>query len=332
MANPAGTETSNVRKRQSAAAMAADLGFRLLLVTFVMAAGLTIGFFPRATDAPLTAGEQAELERYYAAAYEDARSAPDAEQDSAYVRIAESAAAANQVEEAIRIFVQAFGLRDKRVLDVGAGRGYLQDLVDDYTGLDISPTARRFFHKRFVQGSATHMPLQDDAFDAAWSIWVLEHVPNPEAALSEMRRVVRDGGVLLLAPAWDCTRWAADGYPVRPYSDFDWAGKITKASVPFATAARNLAKIPLRLVRYAHWKATGRPTTLRYTRLEPNYEDYWMPDSDAINSLDRYETALWFQSRGDECLNCEGLLGGWMQENEVLIIRVRKPGTPLAPP
>ena len=33
---------------------------------------------------------------------------------------------------------------------------------------------------------------------------------------------------------------------------------------------------------------------------------YWEPDSDAVNSIDSYEGALWFSSRGDECLNCGG--------------------------
>ena len=97
---------------------------------------------------------------------------------------------------------------DKKVLDIGAGRGYLQDVVIDYTGLDISPTAKRFFHKRFVHGSATLMPLNTNEFDGVWTIWVMEHVPNPQAALLEMRRVTKDGGYIFLAPQWDCTPWA----------------------------------------------------------------------------------------------------------------------------
>jgi hypothetical protein len=33
------------------------------------------------------------------------------------------------------------------------------------------------------------------------------------------------------------------------------------------------------------------PTALRYRRLDPNYEQYWMPDSDAVNSIDSHEGA-----------------------------------------
>ena len=64
----------------------------------------------------------------------------------------------------------------------------------------------------------------------------------------------------------------------------------------------------------------GRPTTLRYHRRTPNFETYWEPDSDAVNSLDNYEMALWFGSRGDEVLST-----GTRNETEgQLIVRVRK--------
>lgn len=63
------------------------------------------------------------------------------------------------------------------------------------------------------------MPFPDNSFDAAWSIWVLEHVPNPESALAKMRRVVKPGGLIYLMRAWLCTNWAAQGYSVRPFME-----------------------------------------------------------------------------------------------------------------
>src|SRR3546814_11978920 len=51
--------------------------------------------------------------------------------------------------------------------------------------------------------------------------------------------------------------------------------------------------------------ARNGPTRLRYRRLTPNYEKYWMSDSDAVNAIDSHEAMLWFLSRGDECLNCD---------------------------
>jgi len=155
-----------------------------------MAVVLSILCFPYSSDAPLTAQEQADLWKFYAAAYQQPI---DTSNDSEYTKIAKEAADKSDVTGALADFVGAFGLANKKVLDIGAGRGYLQDVVEDYTALDISPSVKRFFHKPFVLASATLMPFAADQFDAAWSVWVLEHVPNPEAALIEMRRVVKDG-------------------------------------------------------------------------------------------------------------------------------------------
>ncbi|MBI3472336.1 MAG: hypothetical protein HY013_13355 [Candidatus Solibacter usitatus] len=71
------------------------------------------------------------------------------------MNVARKAAVQQGVQEMIAGFVQRFGLREKKVLEVGAGSGLLQDTVSDHTALDISPTARRFFHKPFVAASAT---------------------------------------------------------------------------------------------------------------------------------------------------------------------------------
>jgi hypothetical protein len=82
--------------------------------------------------------------------------------------------------------------------------------------------------------------------------------------------------------------------------------------------------VPIRLLRYSAWTILRQPTRFHYRRLTPNYDQYWMPDSDAVNSLDHYEAALWFISRGDECLNCETAMHGWMDDNAPLIIRINK--------
>jgi SAM-dependent methyltransferase len=310
------------RKAPSLFAAFADILGRIVGVAFAMAAILSLLFFPWSTDGPLTQAERADLQKFYSTAYD--KPVPEEKEDTRYVKIAEEEANRLDVTGIVSNFAHTFGLEDKKVLDIGSGRGYLQDVVADYTGLDISPSVRRFYHKPLVVASATLMPLATNQFDAAWSIWVFEHVPNPEAGLEEMRRVTKDGGLLYLAPAWDCTPWAADGYTARPYSDFGIAGKLYKASIPLHIYFRGLAKPAVRMVRYLAWSLSGEPTRLHYTHLKPNYDYYWVADSDAVNSLDRYETALWFISRGDQCLNCEGNLHGLMKPNEPLIVRVNK--------
>ena len=223
-------------------------------------------------------------------------------------------------------FVQRHQLAQRRCLEVGCGRGYFQDLVADYTGLDLSANVREHLHKPFVQGSATALPFAADSFDAVWTINALEHVPAPEVALAEIRRVLKPNGLLLLSPAWQCRPWAAQGYPVRPYRDFDWRGKLVKASIPLrnSLAFRSLHVLPRRLQRLAWWRAKRRPTRLTYVELAPNYDHSWMTDGDAVNSLDPFEAILWFVSRGDECLSHVDLRRQFLVRTNGLVFRIRE--------
>jgi Methylase involved in ubiquinone/menaquinone biosynthesis len=284
--------------------------------------------FPYDVDTPLSAADLEKSRKYYAEAY--SKGTPSEEQsasdyESRYIKIATAAAESQHIEQQVSEFAAKYGLGNKPVLDIGSGRGYLQDVVENYTGLDISSSVSRFYHKKFVLGSATAMPFPDNSFGGGWSIWVLEHVPNPEQALVEIRRVMSNDAVLFLYPAWNSNAWAAEGYSVRPYSDFDLKGKLVKASVPIraSVAYRGFARVPNRIVRDV--ASLFGPTRLHYRRLQPSYKEYWEPDSDAVNDIDRNEVMLWFRSRGDECLNCEGRSGSpFMQGLVPLVIRVHK--------
>jgi len=99
-----------------------------------------------------------------------------------------------------------------RVLDVGCGTGALLfELASDpnratISGIDASDiyatSARgRTQDPRIAihHGDACAMPFSDAAFDAALSQLVLQFVPDTGAALAEMRRVVRPGGVVAAA-------------------------------------------------------------------------------------------------------------------------------------
>ena len=287
-----------------------------------ISAVLTLCYFPTQVDELNQASRDEAAEAFYATAYEMTEEGGASE----YVEYARFTADHVDINGQVEKFVEQYGLRGKRVLEVGAGSGSLQDLVEDYTGLDIAASAARYFHKPFVQGSATDLPFQDNEFDAVWTVWVLEHVPTPERALNEMRRAVTNGGLIYLAPAWNCSSAAAEGHRVRPYRDLDWQGKIIKASLPWTQSApyQNMYIIPTRFIRSLWFSALNSATALRYRPLNPNFETYWVADSDAVNSIDCYEAFLWFSSRGDACLNCDGLLQQSLAEYGPLIIRVNK--------
>ena len=212
-----------------------------------------------------------------------------------------AAGAADRAEwTALDEFCRRYGLGSKRVLEIGSGRGAFQGIVSRWVGLDLARTAGNFVQKPFVSASATALPFCAASFDAALSITVLEHVPDPERALDEIARVLKPGGVAYLAPAWHCRPWAAKGLHVRPWSDLAWTERLEKATIPlreslFLRAAREL---PSRVAREMALARRRTGLSFRYRRLRPNYERFWCADSDACNSMDPHEMLMWFLSRG----------------------------------
>jgi ubiquinone/menaquinone biosynthesis C-methylase UbiE len=99
-----------------------------------------------------------------------------------------------------------------RLLDVGCGPGSitigLAGVVapGEVVGLDIAPVqveaARALAaeegaaNARFEVGSVYALPFPDASFEAAFAHTVLEHLADPVAALREVRRVLKPGGVI----------------------------------------------------------------------------------------------------------------------------------------
>jgi SAM-dependent methyltransferase len=98
-----------------------------------------------------------------------------------------------------------------RVLDVGSGTGALAAAATAVesarvTGIEPSPAYVRYAQEhanaRFEVGDALALPFPDDAFDRTLSMLVLNFVPDAAAALQQMIRVTRPGGVVAAA-VWD---------------------------------------------------------------------------------------------------------------------------------
>lgn len=113
-------------------------------------------------------------------------------------------------------FVDWLGVDDGASwLDVGCGTGALSHAVLDrarpaqVSGLDPSAGFIEYAQAntpdpraRFEVGDAQQLPFGDESFDAVVSALMLNFVPDRPRALSEMRRVVRPGGVIA-AYVWD---------------------------------------------------------------------------------------------------------------------------------
>jgi ubiquinone/menaquinone biosynthesis C-methylase UbiE len=97
-----------------------------------------------------------------------------------------------------------------RVLEIGIGSGLNLPLyggaVEEVVGIDISPellamaeravAASRPANIRLLEGTAERLPLDDRSVDTVVVTWALCSIPDPIAAVSEARRVLRPGGSL----------------------------------------------------------------------------------------------------------------------------------------
>jgi SAM-dependent methyltransferase len=105
----------------------------------------------------------------------------------------------------LQIEIAADFCRDREVLEIGCGTGMIlkeiAPLARHAKGVDISPGMLEKARARgldVVEGSATALPYPDASFDAAYSFKVLAHVEDIRAAMSEVHRVLRPGGLAAL--------------------------------------------------------------------------------------------------------------------------------------
>jgi ubiquinone/menaquinone biosynthesis C-methylase UbiE len=97
-------------------------------------------------------------------------------------------------------------------LDVGCGDGFFAQIVFEKpleAGIDLDPLEvskaekSRSYHK-VVHGSATEMPFPNRSFKTVISNCVLEHIPDIDAALGEIHRVLKPKGRLLITVPSEC--------------------------------------------------------------------------------------------------------------------------------
>lgn len=93
------------------------------------------------------------------------------------------------------------------ILEVGAGTGLNFEFYQGETvGVAIEPSiemlkiakSKRPAGVTLVQSFAEELPFRDASFDAAFASLVFCTVESPQAAFSELRRVVRSGGTVVL--------------------------------------------------------------------------------------------------------------------------------------
>jgi ubiquinone/menaquinone biosynthesis C-methylase UbiE len=149
--------------------------------------------------------------------------------------------------------------RRRRALDAGCGTGFqttlLHDLGYDTYGVDLSTrllahARRREPAARFARADVTALPYRDAAFDAVSCVGgTLSFVEAPDAALAEIARVLRPGGLLVL----ECEhKWSLD---------LGWSllSALTGDALGYGVTARQL------------WRAFRRPLRAPIVLPYPGY-------------------------------------------------------------
>jgi SAM-dependent methyltransferase len=206
-------------------------------------------------------------------------------------------------------------------LELGCGHGMLAGIAPRYVGIDLAFVPLLSMRTPVVQTDMQTLPFADDAFDFVFSWAAIEHVPQPELVLREVERILKPGGVALLAPAWHCRPWAAEGLEFRPYAALRPGQRVRKALIPFRTSVawRALFALPRRVFRELRALVT-RPE-FEYHRLEPNLDEYVGTDCDAFTSMDPHEAILYFATRGWEVLSHPGLRRRMSSRHEPVVVR-----------
>jgi len=150
-------------------------------------------------------------------------------------------------------------LRGKLLLDVGCGMGRFAEVATRWgarvVGVDLSAAAevaaKNLADRDFVafQADVFALPFAPESFDVIYSIGVLHHTPDCEAAVKALDKYLKPGGLLVV--------WLYSGYNKwYRFSDF-WRGythkmkpenlhRILKLAVPFFyNLNRGLRRVPL---------------------------------------------------------------------------------------
>jgi len=88
-----------------------------------------------------------------------------------------------------------------RILDAGCGSSLIVQSLNNAVGMEFNFGKLRFLRHHGIplaRGSAFALPFKDASFDCVISSQVIEHLAYDEILFSEMRRVLRPGGMLIL--------------------------------------------------------------------------------------------------------------------------------------
>jgi ubiquinone/menaquinone biosynthesis C-methylase UbiE len=192
---------------------------------------------------------------------------------------------------------KVLGLFDQpggNVLDVGCGPGVMVEEILGrgcrFWGVDPSAAmiaiGRDRFAEgdrlRFVQGDAQRLEFADDFFDAVLCMGVIDSVPDGEAAIREMVRVLKPGGTLIVtfANSWSPYGWWKN-YVFYPAVE-TWQSLRARLTASGSSPGRIRRGDFKRLYSRAEAERLIRMAGARSTRVVPYYFNVFLSPLDEI--------------------------------------------------
>jgi SAM-dependent methyltransferase len=154
----------------------------------------------------------------------------------------------------------------RRVLDAGCGDRRYEALL---SGAEIVGFDRPGNPHADLHGSIDAIPVEDASFDVVLCLQVLEHVPDPAAAVRELHRVAKPGGRVLASTHGvypyhpnpdDLWRWTDSGLDRLFRTNAEWTSvSVRPGAGTAATVAMLVAHTLDLLCKRGHVRALGLP-------------------------------------------------------------------------
>lgn len=129
-------------------------------------------------------------------------------------------------------FLSEINLEKAQVLDAGCGTGIGSnrlkekgsDVISVDLGFNLVKLASRKANSTPTQASILNLPFESNQFDIVFSTEVIEHIPDPLSAITELWRVIKPGGWLTLSTPnylWQIPVRFASLVGLRPYDGYE---------------------------------------------------------------------------------------------------------------
>lgn len=214
-------------------------------------------------------------------------------------------------------------LKGKRVLDVGCGSGRFLELVAqsgaDAYGADLSAAVevshenlKQFTNCSVVQADLFKLPFANDQFDLIYSIGVLHHTPDPEAAFRGLVKHLKPGGRIAV---WVYGLGVSSGIRARwiPRPSHLFGPLFRLLPLParikvlegFARFALAAGSIPVagRLLKHIFWIDDLRRTATQnggWNHADPELREEIRLEWARLSAFDAYNTTYIAQTPHDE--------------------------------